>query len=122
MALKDYSTAQAADILVRLSPLLENIATDEKIMGTIGKSMDTEGMTQVGRTMEAMRRTFTSIPLLLGTHQDDIFGVVAIVKGKTLDEVREQPITSTMADIKEIVTDEDLRDFFSAFGHSARGA
>lgn len=117
MALKDYSTAQAADILIRLSPLMENIATDENIMGNIGKSMDTTGMTQVGRTIEAMRRTFTSIPVLLGTHKEDLFGIVAIVKGKTLDEVMEQPITVTMADIKEVITDEDLRDFFSAFGH-----
>ena len=122
MALKDYSTAQAADILVRISPLLENITTDEDIMGTIGKSMNTEGMTRVGRIVESMRRTFTSIPLILGTHQDDIFGIIALVKGKTLEEVREQPITATMADIKDVATDEDLRDFFSAFGRMEKGA
>ena len=122
MALKDLTTNQAADILVRLSAPMSNIATDEKIMETVGKSMDTTGMTKVGRNIEALKRVFTSIPLLLGTHKSDVFEIVAIVKGKTAQDVAEQPITVTLSEIKEITKDKDLLDFFSEFGPGAKGA
>ena len=122
MALKDFTTDQAADVLVRLSAPLSNIATDEKIMETVGKSIDTTGLTQVGRNIEAMKRVFTSLPLLLGTHKNDVFEVISIVNGKTVEDVAAQPITVTIKEIKEIVKDKDLLDFFSEFGPAAKGA
>lgn len=115
MALKDLSMAEAADILVQISPLMDNLASDEKIMAQIGKSFNSEGLTVAGKYAEAAHRVFACIPLLLVDHRADVFGIVATVKRKSIEEIEKQSIVQTMNDLKEIVEDEDLRSFFSAF-------
>ncbi len=115
MALKDLSTAEAADILVQLSPLMDNITTDRELMERVGKSIDKDGMTKVGIAIEAMHRVFSCVPLLLKDHRADVFGIVATVKRKTVAEIYSQPIVQTIKDIKEILADEDLLDFFDLF-------
>lgn len=115
MALKDLSTNEAADMLVQLSPLIDNITSDEKIMESVGKVSDTEGLTKVGRYAEAFHRLFSCIPELLVTHRSDVFGIIAVVKRKDIKEIDSQSIVQTINDLKEIVEDEDLRSFFSGF-------
>lgn len=115
MALKDLSTNDAADVLVQISPLIGNITSDEKLMERIGKASDTEGLTEVGRYAESLSRVFSCIPVLLVDHRSDVFGIVAAVKRKEIEEVAGQSIVQTISDLKEIVEDEDLRSFFSAF-------
>lgn len=116
MALKDLSTNDAADVLVQISPLIGNITSDEKLMERIGKAYDnTEELTEVGRYAKAMSRVFDCIPVLLVDHRSDVFGIVAAVKRKEIEEVASQSIVQTISDLKEIVEDEDLRSFFSAF-------
>lgn len=114
MALKDLSTAEAADILVQLAPLMDNITTDKELMERVGKSIEKAGMTKVGIAIEAMHRVFSCVPLLLKDHRADVFGIVATVKRKTVAEISGQPIVQTINDIKEILADEDLRDFFDS--------
>lgn len=115
MALKDLSTNEAADILVQLAPLMDNIVSDEKIMERIGKAVDTSEMTTAGRYSASIHKVLSCVPLLLVDHREDVFGIVAAVKRKDISEIAGQPITQTMADIKQIVEDEDLRSFFSSF-------
>ena len=114
--LRDLSTNEAADILIQLAPLMDNIANDEELVGIIGKAIDKNGKTKIGLTMEALHRVFTSVPVLLGSHRPDIFGIIAAVKKKTVEEVASQSFVATKDDIKEILEDEDLIDFFGMFG------
>jgi hypothetical protein len=118
MALKDLSTNDAADVLVQISPLIGNITSDEKLMECIGKAYNydnTEELTEVGRYAKAMSRISDCIPVLLVDHRSDVFGIVAAVKRKEIEEVAGQSIVQTISDLKEIVEDEDLRSFFSVF-------
>lgn len=115
MALKDLSTNEAADILVQLAPLMDNITSDEKLVERIGKSINRDGMTRAGIAVEALHRVFDCIPILLVNHRDDVFGIVAVVNHKKLEEVKSQSIVQTKNDLKEILADEDLRDFFDMF-------
>lgn len=114
--LKDLTTAQVADVLVQIAPLIDNITQDEDLMQRIGKSIKRDGMTKIGLQMEAMHRVFSSVPVLLGSHRDDIFGIIAAVKFKTVDEVANQSIVDTKNDIEEILKDKDFIDFFGQLG------
>ena len=122
MALRDFTTNEAADVLVQLSPLLDNIATDDTLMKTIGKGIKKDGLTKVGIAMEGLHRVFASTPLLLQDHREDVFGIVAIINRKTVDEVKEQNIVQTISEIKALVEDKDLLSFFSTFGLQVKGA
>lgn len=120
MALKDLSTGEAADILVQLAPLMDNITSDEKIMERIGVQSKTEGLTIAGKYAMAMHRVFSSVPLLLVDHRADLFGIVAIINRKDPAEVAAQPIVKTINEIKAIFNDEDLRSFFGAFASTGQ--
>lgn len=119
--LKDLTTAQAADVLVQIAPLIDNITQDEELVGKIGKAIKKDGMTKMGLTMEALHRVFSSVPVLLGTHRSDIFGIIAAVKNKTVEDVANQSIIDTKNDIEEILKDEDFISFFGSFGWQGKG-
>lgn len=114
--LKDLTTTQAADVLVQIAPFIDNITQDEELLQKIGKAIKRDGMTKIGLQMEAMHRVFSSVPVLFGTHRNDIFGIIAAVKFKTVDEVANQSIVDTKKDIEEILKDEDFISFFGSFG------
>ena len=114
--LRDLTTNEAADVLIQLAPMMDNIAQDEELMKSFGTAMKKEGLTKTGVMMEALHRVFTSVPVLLGKHRADLFGIIAAVKKKTVEEVASQSIVATKKDIEEILSDEDLIDFFGMFG------
>lgn len=118
--LKDLSTSQAADVLVQIAPLIDNITQDEELLSKIGNAIKKDGKTKIGLQMEAMHRVFSSVPVLFGSHRADIFGIIAAVKFKTVDEVANQSIVDTKRDIEEILTDEDFLSFFDMFGGTDR--
>ena len=115
MALKDLSTSKAADILVQLAPLMDNITSDKALMEKVGQSMNKDGMTKVGMAIEALHRVFSCVPLLFVNHRSDIFGIIAAVKRKDVEEIAAQSIIQTKNDLQEIIEDKDLRDFFAMF-------
>ena len=49
-----------------------------------------------------------------GKIKDEVFQIVAIADGKTLEEVKAQSIVSTLATFKAIFSDKDLVDFFKS--------
>ena len=57
---------------------------------------------------------FRFIPHLLKNYREDVFNILAIWNGKTVDAVKEQSFGTTIAEIKAIFTDEDFRSFFSS--------
>lgn len=118
--LRDLTTNEAADVLVQLAPLMDNIANDEELINTIGKAIKKDGLTKTGVMMEALHRVFTSVPVLLGSHRADLFGIIAAVKHKTAEEVAGQSIVVTKNEIKEILEDDDLIDFFDMFGRRGK--
>lgn len=115
MALKDLSTDAAADVLVRLAPLLDSIAGDEKIIERISTPIPKEGITKAARTVETFHRLFDCVPILLVDHRHEVFGILAVTNGKSVEEIAAQSIVQTKNDLKEILSDEDLQDFFTMF-------
>lgn len=118
--LKDLTTEQAADVLVQIAPLIDNITQDEDIFQKLGKAIKKDGMTQIGVAMEAAHRLCSSVPVLLGKHREDIFGIIAAVKFKTMEEVKNQSIIETKKDLEDIFKDEDFISFFDMFGRRGK--
>lgn len=52
------------------------------------------------------------IPLLLGKHREYVYRILSIIDGKSVEEIREQPLGSTLNNIRALWTDGEFRAFF----------
>lgn len=57
---------------------------------------------------------FNVVPHLLKNYRDEAFEILAVWNDKTVDDVKAQPLGTTIAEIKAIFSDEDFRSFFSS--------
>ena len=112
MKLLDMTTEQSADVLCAIAPLAENIVTDKKIRSIVQKEIKKDEVTRIEAGFEVMDRVFTSAPILLGTHKSDIFGIIAAINQKTVEDISKQPLRDTIEQIKETFSDKELIDFF----------
>ena len=114
MKLSEFNTSEAADVLCEITPLLDNICTDETLIDSFGKALDTAEMTKTGLYMEFCHRLSKITPVLLKTHRADVFGLLAVLNKKTVAEIGAQPLMETMKQIREAVQDKELIDFFGS--------
>ena len=114
MKFSQLTTDKALDVLCEITPYIANIATDDELMAVIGKAVKREGMTRAGVLLLGAEKLTKMVPVLLKTHRHDVYGVVAAVNGKTVDEIREQNFIKTTAQIVEVIKDKELLDFFKS--------
>lgn len=119
MKLSQLSTDEALNVLCELTPYISNIAEDKDVMETIGKAISTDGLTQIGITIAAAERFSKVVPVLLKTHRDDVYGIVATVNGMDVEDIKKQNIIKTMGQVRDVFRDKELLDFFKSFGPQA---
>lgn len=116
MKLSDLTTDQSLNVLCEITHYVYNIVKDEEIINTIGKSINTKGMTKMGVMQAGIERITALVPSLLNTHRADVYGILAAVNMTKPDKIAAQKLTETMAQIKEVVQDDELMVFFKSFG------
>ena len=115
MKISEFATDKAVDVLCEISAYALNILSDEELRGTLNAQVDAEKPQTIGeRYAVGAQKIGQWIPLLLKKHRDDVFSVLASVNGVTIDTIRGQNIIKTMIQIKEVVKDKDLMDFFKS--------
>lgn len=117
MKLSQLSTEKAADILCEVSIYAVNVVTDEELMNEITKKLSAEDKPTKERIISfATDKLSKLLPLILKKHKGDIFGIIAAVNEKSIDDVAKQNIVQTMSEIREIINDKELVDFFKSCG------
>ena len=116
--LSDLGTDECMDVLCTIAPSIQAIVEDKDIVSTLGKAVDKKGMTTAGVLMAAASKLVGAVPMLFNTHREDVYNILSSVGGVTVDEVKSQNMLDTMQQIKEILQDKPLLDFF---GWSKRG-
>lgn len=114
MKLLDMTTEQSAEVLCTIAPLAENIISDKKLEKIIQKEIKKDDITRIEAAFEVMNRICSSIPTLLDTHKSDVFGIIAAVNQKSIEEIASQPLRDTITQIKEVFSDEELKVFFTS--------
>lgn len=111
MRISELSTEELAPVLTDLAVPLSDIAMDETTIKTLrdigGKKTEIE---QIGAFVRQI------LPLLLKTHFESVCSIVAILTGKTLEQVKKQKGLQTIADAVNVV-DHELIDFFKQSVH-----
>lgn len=116
--LSDLGTDECLDVLCTIAPSIQAIVEDKDIMTALGKAIDKKGLTKAGVLMTAASKLVGAVPLLFKAHRDDVYNILSSVGGVTVEEVKAQNMLDTMQQLREILQDKPLLDFF---GWSKRG-
>lgn len=113
MKLSDLRTDRALDVLCELAPYIDRITNDQEVVSTIGKAVKPDAeLNRYGSFMLIMGRLSEFVPLLLKTHRPDVYGILSVLNGKTVEEIAAQPVRETVKQLREAFQDEDLMAFF----------
>lgn len=121
MKISEFRTEKAADVLLEILPFVTEIVTDAKLCEELANAVDIKGKTAMEVMAVGVAKFAKLIPLVLKNHKEDVFGIIAVLNCKTVDEVRKQNIVCTMEEIKELVHDKELIDFFRSCMDSEGG-
>nr|DAQ57882.1 MAG TPA: hypothetical protein [Caudoviricetes sp.] len=118
--LSEFGTDECLDVLCEITPHIVNIVSDEEIMNAIGKPMDKTTVTKVGVMLLGAQKITAVVPLLLKTHRADIYAILSVMGGKSVEEVAKQSTMATLWQIKTLSEDKDLLNFFKSWGRGEK--
>jgi len=110
MKISQMTTDQAADALIRIAEPAANIMHDQDTIAVLEKlatGKDGDGLSFVADNLVPVAT------ILLKTHREDMYEVLAALSAKKVEAIGKQKITETIKDIKEC-WDGELVDFFAS--------
>lgn len=121
MKLSELTTSQATDVLCELTPYIANITADEELLNVLGEKI-TGGkpMSRAEIMVFGAKKISTLAPIVLKDHKADVFGILAVLNEKTVEEIAEQKFLTTLNQIKSIKDDPELIDFFESLRQEAK--
>lgn len=115
MKLSELSTDKALDVLCELTPYISNIASDDSVVGAVGKIVDTDkNINLYGKGLLLVERMGEIVPVLLKTHRPDIYGILSIMNERPEAEIAAQKLTDTIRQVRELFQDPELLSFFKS--------
>ena len=115
MKLSEMTTDRAMDVLCEITPCIANITADEELLAELRNAIDTKAVKTKAELMaKAVEKITKLAPIVLKKRKADVFGILAALNEKTAEEIGKQNIIATMAQVREVVKDKDLMDFFKS--------
>lgn len=114
MKISELSTERAADVLCEITPFVANIVSDKDLLDTLKEKVGS-GASLAELYVMGAKKYATIIPIVLKTHRDDVFGLLAAINEMDVDTVAKQNIIATMMQVREIAKDNALLDFFKSW-------
>jgi hypothetical protein len=116
MKISQLSTDKAVSVLCELTPHVESIFVDNDLMEELKTALDfAKAKTRAEQLALILGKFSKIIPILLDKKKNNVFGILAVLNEKTVEEISAQNIIVTMKQIKELSTDKDLIDFFKSW-------
>ena len=115
MKISEFSTDKALDVFCELVPYIDRILVDEELVAEIKRKVKLpEGSSRADFLNIGMEKVNKIVPILLKKRRADVYGIVAVLNGKTIEEIGKQSFLATASQIREIFKDRDLIDFFKS--------
>lgn len=117
MKLSELSTDRAADVLCEITPFLANLAGDTALQDTLRdklKLKDGQKLSTAELYTFGAQKLAVIVPIVLKDHRADVFGMLAALNGTTATQIAAQGVMDTMGQLREVMQDEQLRDFFKS--------
>lgn len=115
--LSQLNTDEFLDKTCELVPYLVEIAQDEELISIVTEKVARpEGASNDEMRKMVMeigtKKVNKAIPLVLKKHRNAVYGVLATMTNKSVEEVSKQNAFKTLKDVKELINDEDLKALF----------
>ena len=115
MKLSEMTTDRAMDVLCEITPFIANITTDEELLAELRSAIDPKAVkTKAELMVKGVEKITKLVPIVLKKRKTDVFCILAALNEKTAEEIGKQNIIATMAQVREVVKDKDLMDFFKS--------
>lgn len=115
MRLSELSTDRATDVLCELTPYIANIVSDEELLEELKKAVDRKDIVNKAQWLAVGAEKITKIlPILLKKRKEDVFGILAVMNEKTVEQIAKQNILVTLKQAKTAFKDKELIDFFKS--------
>lgn len=122
MRLSELSTDRATDVLCELTPYIANIVSDEELLEELKKTVDRKDIVNKAQWLAVGAEKITKIlPILLKKRKEDVFGILAVMNEKTVEEIAKQNILVTLKQARTAFKDKELIDFFKSCASAEEG-
>lgn len=125
MKLSEITTERAADVLCELTPLVDGIITDEDLMQSLSAVVNkeqTETMSVGQKMLLVSSKLGKIVPILMKKRRAEMFGILAVLNEKTPEQIASQNMLVTMMQVRDLVNDRELIDFFRSCRNTGEGA
>lgn len=113
MKISEFSTDKALDMLCELTPYIDNILVDEKLLKTLKEKVKLpKDATRTDLLKVGADKVNKIVPILLKEKRADVLGILAVLNETTAEEIGKQNVLVTAKQIRDAVKDKDLIDFF----------
>lgn len=113
MKLSKMTTERATDVLCEITPYVANIVSDDELLAELRKTIDPKQVSTKAELMaKGVEKVTKLVPIVLKKRKNDVFGILAVLNEKDIEEIGRQNIIATMSQIREIVKDKELMVFF----------
>ena len=116
MKLSQLSTERATDVLCELTPYIANIVEDSELMESLRDAIDTDKVkTKAELIAIGASKATKLVPIILKNRRSDVYGILAVLNEKSVEEIAKQNLLVTMRQIKDVSKDKELVDFFKSW-------
>ena len=116
MKLSQLSTERATDVLCELTPYIANIVEDSELMKSLRDAIDIDKVkTKAELIAIGAGKVTRLIPIILKKRRSDVYGILAVLNEKSVEQIAMQNFLITMKQIKDMSKDKELVDFFKSW-------
>ena len=115
MKLSQLTTEQAFNTLAAITPPLTRILKDPAVMDAVGTPVELDKISGYGLRAKRLDMFASVVDIAVNAHRDDLFSVLAAVNQTDMETVKQQKMTDTFRQIREMCEDPDLMDFLESF-------
>ena len=120
MKLSQLSTDEASDVLAEITPYIIDIMSDETLLGELKNTIGDKELSTAELFAFGANKISKIINILLKQNKRAVFGILAALNKKAPDEIANQTFIATGKQIREIIKDRELWDFFTSFAHTEK--
>ena len=95
---------------------IDKLCNVAPVISSLSESLSHDDEFKSAMQGEKSNRTilFKILPLILKKYRAEVYEILSVWTEKNVEEIKEQPLSLTVNEIKAIWADEDFRSFFSS--------
>jgi hypothetical protein len=113
--LSQMTTDETCDVLCIAAPHIQNMAEDKNLIAEVQRKLPKGEHTQIDVYRFGLTRVSNLVPIFLKDHREDVYAILSLFNGLTPEECGKQNFLATVAQVTELLKDEDFVNFFKQY-------